>query len=499
MSISVPDGWSVKDFGVTLKPGKPEGAMAWFDVQGRPVIRMGRAWRLKPTGGENKPKPQKSQRPEAQAPTQGRTLSPQQRQEINSSKEVTSSRIDKQLNSRLFHDPDTNAKIKSQNEARMKPFIDLDDDEKASLHLYGTDSVAPGSSSIKYYAITNRMLRGGDTKDLSPEHVEMVKFITQKLSSALEKLPAEEKDLDRAVSGNVVASLANLKPGDVFEDKGFGSYTDKGTPTLNTFMSEGGPNAVITVRSKTARKVAPVMQFEKEGEHISLPGTKYKLVGVNEKGVYSRKVGGYVPQYVFEEVSDVGDKSPSTTSESSKPRVAKPSALPQTSEITESDGNAVKAFINPSKNAKEFGHEEINKVLRGSQPVTPTAEKAVQALDHVISKLPSNENGDTYYRAITSSKPSVMERLKSLQPGDTFSDSGVGTYSKDITDSQNAVATRNSSNGVVMVVSRSKNLKNIKQFLNPDWDEDQALLPRDTKLKVKSINTKGRTTTIEVE
>ena len=500
MSISVPDGWSVKDFGVTLKPGKPEGAMAWFDVQGRPVIRQGRAWRLKPIGRENNPKPQKPQKPKGQAPTQERTLGPQQRQEINSSKEVTSSRIDKQLNSRLFHDPDTNAKIKAQNEARMKPFIDLDDDEKASLHLYGTDSVASGSSSVKYYAITNRMLRGGDTKDLSPEHAVMAKFIAQKLSSALEKLPAEEKDLDRAVSGNVVASLANLKPGDIFEDKGFGSYTDKGTPALNTFMSEGGPNAVITVRSKTARKVAPVMEFEKEGEHISLPGTKYKLVGVNEKGVYSRKVGGYVPQYVFEEIPSGEDKSSSQQStESYKPRVAKPSTPPQTPEITEGDGNAIKAFVSSSKKAGELSHQEINKVLRGSQPVTPTAEKAVQALDHVISKLPSNESGDTYYRAITSSKPSVMERLKSLQPGDTFSDSGVGTYSKDITDSQNAVATRNSSNGVVMVVSRSKNLKNIKQFLNPDWDEDQALLPRDTKLKVKSINTKGKTTTIEVE
>lgn len=48
MPISVPDGWSVRDFGVALKPGKPVGAMAWFDVQGRPVIRAGRAWKLAP-------------------------------------------------------------------------------------------------------------------------------------------------------------------------------------------------------------------------------------------------------------------------------------------------------------------------------------------------------------------------------------------------------------------------------------------------------------------
>ena len=502
--IKVPEGWKSQNFGVTLKPGKPEGAMAWFDVQGRPVIRQGRTWRLNLKGQENNPTPQKPQKPKAQAPPQERTLSPQQRQEVTSSKEVTLSRIDRQLNSRQFYDPETNAKIRAQSEARLKPFMDLDDDEKASLHLYGTDTIAPGSTSVKYYAITNKMLRGTDIKNVSPEHLEMAKFISQKLSSALKKLPAEVKDLDRAVSGNVVASLANLKPGDVFEDKGFGSYTDQGTPTLNTFMSENGPNAVITMRSKTARRVAPVMEYEGEGEHISLPGTKYKLVEMKEKGVYSRKAGGYVPQYIFEEVPSEEDKSPSPTTESYKPRVAKPSAPPQTPEITESDGNAIKAFVSPSKKAGGLSHEEINKVLRGSESVTPAAEKAVQELDHAISKLPSNKSGDTYYRAITSSRPEVMQKLRSLQPGDTFSDSGVGTYSKDITDSQNAIAGRVRSNdarwnGAVMVVSRSKNLKNIKQFLNPDWDEDHAVLPRDTQLKVKSINTKGKTTTIEVE
>jgi len=415
--IKVPEGWKSQNFGVKLKPGKPPGVTQWQDVDGRPVIKSGRVWALQKTKGESqvknqKPKveqikdqkPQKPQKPKAQTPPQERTLSPQQRQEVTSSKEVTLSRIDRQLNSRQFYDPETNAKIRAQSEARLKPFMDLDDDEKASLHLYGTDTIAPGSTSAKYYAITNKMLRGTDIKNVSPEHLEMAKFISQKLSSALKKLPAEVKDLDRAVSGNVVASLANLKPGDVFEDKGFGSYTDQGTPTLNTFMSENGPNAVITMRSKTARRVAAVMEYEGEGEHISLPGTKYKLVEMKEKGVYSRKAGGYVPQYIFEEVPSEEDKSPSPTTESYKPRVAKPSAPPQTPEITESDGNAIKAFISPSKKAGGLSHEEINKVLRGSQPPTPAAEKAVQELDHAISKLPSNKSGDTYYRAITSSR-----------------------------------------------------------------------------------------------
>ena len=63
--IKVPEGWKSQNFGVKLKPGKPEDATAWFDVQGRPVIRMGKAWRLNLKGQENNPNPQKPQKPKA--------------------------------------------------------------------------------------------------------------------------------------------------------------------------------------------------------------------------------------------------------------------------------------------------------------------------------------------------------------------------------------------------------------------------------------------------
>jgi hypothetical protein len=44
------------------------------------------------------------------------------------------------------------------------------------------------------------------------------------------------------------------------------------------------------------------MPYKTEGEHISLPGTRYRLVDVVEKGVFSRKTMGYIPQYTFEEI-----------------------------------------------------------------------------------------------------------------------------------------------------------------------------------------------------
>ena len=46
--IKVPDGWKVKNFSVALKPGKPEGATAWFDVQGRPAVLQDGTWKLDP-------------------------------------------------------------------------------------------------------------------------------------------------------------------------------------------------------------------------------------------------------------------------------------------------------------------------------------------------------------------------------------------------------------------------------------------------------------------
>jgi hypothetical protein len=132
----------------------------------------------------------------------------------------------------------------------------------------------------------------------------MAEFIAGNLRTGLERLPpAKVEQLERAVSGSFATSLGKLKPGDIIEDKGFGSYTNKGAPVRDTFFKKDQPNAAIRiVNPKTAREVAPVMEYSREGEHISMPGTRYKLVDVVEKGVYSRKTMGYIPQYTFEEI-----------------------------------------------------------------------------------------------------------------------------------------------------------------------------------------------------
>ena len=226
-----------------------------------------------------------------------RGLTSEQEERIQTAARMTDYRINKRLNERQNYDDATNAKIKTQNEKVVAPFQRMNADEKAALALYGQDGV-------KFYAQVNQLLRSGQMEDSSPEKVKMAEFISGNLRSGLEKMPAATApELQRAVSGSFAQQLTQLKPGDVIADKGFGSYTDKGGPTLNQFIRNGESNAVIRiVNPKTAREVAPVMEYNQEGEHISLPGTRYRLVDIQEQGVYSRKTGGYVPQYTFEEV-----------------------------------------------------------------------------------------------------------------------------------------------------------------------------------------------------
>ena len=41
-----------QDFSLKLKPGKPEGAIQWQDVNGRPVIKSGVGWKLEKKGDD---------------------------------------------------------------------------------------------------------------------------------------------------------------------------------------------------------------------------------------------------------------------------------------------------------------------------------------------------------------------------------------------------------------------------------------------------------------
>jgi len=235
-------------------------------------------------------------KPDAKSLEQGyKKLTPDQQEKVTKAAEMTDYRINKRLNERVMFD-DANGTIKNANQQVVAPFQKMTPDEKAALSLYGQDGV-------KYYQQVNQMLRGGKMVESTPEKVAMSEFISKNLQSGLEKLPTNTSpELQRAVSGNFATELGKLKLGDTIVDKGFGSYTNNGAPTLNQFFKTDQPNAGIRILNSKAKEVAPVMEYSREGEHISLPGAKYKLVDIQEKGIYSRKTMGYVPLYTFEEI-----------------------------------------------------------------------------------------------------------------------------------------------------------------------------------------------------
>lgn len=178
---------------------------------------------------------------------------------------------------------------------QMKPYTELSSDEKAAIQMYG----AAGPKEEVYGEI-NMKLRTGQAP--SPEKEKAVEFTIRHLKNALEKLPDQQGEFYRAVSSGGAQALQGLKPGDVIQDKGFGSYSDQGGPNISPFIDrKAQDNIVMVVAGKRLKNVSPVMPYQ-EGEHLSMPGTQLRLTRIEEKGYFARKLNDYVPTYYFEEI-----------------------------------------------------------------------------------------------------------------------------------------------------------------------------------------------------
>lgn len=219
-------------------------------------------------------------------------------------------RINKALGGSPFAAADPASERYQQALPRMQPYMDLTADEKAALGMYG-------ENVHKYYEQLNTQLRGSHTSQLNPETQEVLEFMQNNLTSALNKLQAvqptghtrfingEETQVPgrftRAVTGDFVEQLSRLKPGDEFTDAGFASYTDSGNPTLDMFLSKdkNTANAVIKLAEGTPlRNISPITEFQ-EGEHLAMPNTRYRLQQAHPTGHYSRKAGD-LPLYILE-------------------------------------------------------------------------------------------------------------------------------------------------------------------------------------------------------
>jgi len=215
-------------------------------------------------------------------------------------------RINKALGGTPFDDADPSSEVYQRQAPKMKPYQSMTDDEKAALGMYG-------ENVQKYYQSLNSKLRGGTSDQPS----ELMDYMDSNLRSGLNKITPTEpqgstrftNDVEtkvpgqfkRAISGGAAERMTGLKPGDIIQDDGFGSFTDRGGPTLDMFLSKDKniANAVIRLaEGSKLRNISPVTQFN-EGEHIAMPGTRYRVKRVDPTGYYGRGVGD-VPLYTLE-------------------------------------------------------------------------------------------------------------------------------------------------------------------------------------------------------
>lgn len=209
--------------------------------------------------------------------------------------------IDSQLNVRkqfFSKEPEKLAAYIKKNE----PYLTLTDDQLEALGLYGTEFPIkdwPGGKAL--YRDLNKVLRTGNTKGFSEEELKVISYTVGNLEQTLKGIPPVPKDLYRGLSATNAKTFKNMKAGDEIIDDGFASFSDE-ERLAQKFVKDDG--AMLVVKSKTARDVSPVMPTQ-EGEHIALPGTKYKVVSVIPDGFskYNRTGPSFqVPLITLEEV-----------------------------------------------------------------------------------------------------------------------------------------------------------------------------------------------------
>jgi hypothetical protein len=134
----------------------------------------------------------------------------------------------------------------------------------------------------------------------------------------------------------------------------------------------------------------------------------------------------------------------------------------------------------------------VNQKLREGGSLTSSQQKIVSTMDEALSKLPSNDKGETFYRGveIDPSTPAGKEFLGSLKTGATFTDKAFGSFSLD-KESAEEFAGQGLGQPVVFV-TRSKALKDVRKYAPEEFDYQQEfIMPRNTQFQIKGMSDKG--------
>ena len=168
------------------------------------------------------------------------------------------------------------AKAARANKAKKPPKVEISEDARKAINTYTKDTPGPPADFQKM----NRAARSG--KGDAATKANIASF-----DKALNELPANTagKSHFRGIAANptLAKQMANLKPGDSFNDKGFGSYSrDPGTASAFTRGSKN--SVVIESRSKSLRSVEQFSKIKSEQEAVLPRGQSQTVREVRQEG-----------------------------------------------------------------------------------------------------------------------------------------------------------------------------------------------------------------------
>lgn len=144
--------------------------------------------------------------------------------------------------------------------------------------------------------------------------------------------------------------------------------------------------------------------------------------------------------------------------------------------------------------ASEPAYKSMNNCGRSPKDCRPGVKEEMAQFDKALKEMPANTAGGSYYRGF-SPRQEVYDQLASLKVGDTFSDGGYSSFSRNPAVAQDFMSRVKPS---VLIESRSKDIRAIEQFSRIK-KEQEGVLPRGLNQTVREIRQEGNVLTIVVD
>jgi hypothetical protein len=182
---------------------------------------------------------------------------------------------------------------------------------------------------------------------------------------------------------------------------------------------------------------------------------------------------------------------------------------PPESKISNAAKKSILAYTESQQEAptNDQGHLGMNGCSRNPPSCNDRQKKENEAMDKALQELPRNVKqsitgeveAGSYFRGIdVTDNPALGNALVRVKPGETLTDPGFGSYSRNLEAAKgfNSPAGDPTRRNVV-IVSRSAEIRNVERY--SDYEaEQEGILPRGTQQTVRSTETIGNTTYINV-